>query len=502
MDNDVFIELRNITKYFPGVVALKNMSFQIRSGEVHGLIGENGAGKSTLIKTLTGVNQPDEGEILIDGKPVVLANPNAAKQHGIGCVYQELNIVQELNITDNLFIGYYIKGKGPLLDYKTMHNRAHEIMNSLGQDVDPKTECEKLGIGMQQTVEIAKSILMKSRLIIMDEPTSSLSEKEVNQLKLTVKMLKEQGISIIFVSHKLEEIFQLCDVVTVIRDGQHVSTSKVTDITKDQLIADMVGRSLDNLFPKQVAEKGGEFLRVENLYEPGVINNVSFTAYGGQILGFSGLVGAGRTETLRGIFGADPVSKGAVYIRGQKTDIKAPQDAISNRIAFVTEDRKGEGLILDDSVNNNLHLATIDRDRIYRFFLDLKKHRNISQKNVETLRIKTSALETQVGTLSGGNQQKVVIGKWINTDADIYFFDEPTRGIDVGAKIEVYNVMNDLVKRGKCVIMVSSELPEILGMSDRVLVFREGRIMAEIERNSKHFNQEDIMRAAWGGTLS
>lgn len=502
MNSEVFIELQNITKYFPGVVALKNMSFQVRQGEVHGLIGENGAGKSTLIKTLTGVNQPDEGQILIDGKPVVLTNPNTAKQYGIGCVYQELNIVPELNITDNLFIGYYIKGKGPLLDYGKMHCRAEEIMKSLGQDIDPRTECGKLGMGLQQTVEIGKSILLKSRLIIMDEPTSSLSEKEVNQLKLTEKMLKEQGISIIFVSHKLEEIFQLCDVVTVIRDGQHVSTSPVSEMTKDKLIADMVGRSLDNLFPKQIAEKREELLRVENLKEPGVLNDVSFTAYGGQILGFSGLVGAGRTETLRAIFGADPISEGSVSIRGKKTEIRSPRDAIASRIAFVTEDRKKEGLILDASVENNLHLATIDRDRIFRFFLDVKKRAKTSLQNVDTLRIKTASLDTSVGTLSGGNQQKVVIGKWINTDADIFFFDEPTRGIDVGAKVEVYNVMNELVRRGKCVIMVSSELPEILGMSDRVLVFRGGRIMAEIERDSRHFNQEDIMKAAWGGTLS
>ncbi|HWQ77265.1 MAG TPA: sugar ABC transporter ATP-binding protein [Anaerovoracaceae bacterium] len=502
MDNDVFIELKNITKYFPGVVALKNMSFQVRRGEVHGLIGENGAGKSTLIKTLSGVNQPDEGQILINGKPVVLSNPNAAKQHGIGCVYQELNIVQQLSITDNLFIGYYIKGVGPFLDYKKMHGQAREIMKSLGQDIDPRTECGKLGMGLKQTVEIGKSILMNSRLIIMDEPTSSLSETEVKQLQQTVKMLKEQGISIIFVSHKLEEIFQLCDVVTVMRDGQHVGTVPVSEVTKEQLIADMVGRSLDNLFPKQIAEKGEELLRVEHLKEPGVINDISFSAYGGQILGFSGLVGAGRTETLRGIFGADPVSEGEIYIKGSKTEIKNPRDAIANRIAFVTEDRKKEGLIIDASVNNNLNLAIIDRDRIYRFFLNLKKLKNISLKNVEMLRIKTSSLETPVGTLSGGNQQKVVIGKWINTDADIFFFDEPTRGIDVGAKVEVYNVMNELVGRGKCVIMVSSELPEILGMSDRVLVFRGGRIMTEIERSSEYFNQEDIMKAAWGGTLS
>ena len=503
MKSDVFIELKNISKFFPGVVALDNMSFQVRRGEVHGLIGENGAGKSTLIKVLTGVNQPEKGEIWIDGKKVSLSNPSIAKTAGIGCVYQELNIVPELNVTDNLFLGdYKKKNKGPFLDYAYMHKRAAEIMAGLGQEIDPKIECGKLGMGVQQTVEIGKSILRESRLIIMDEPTSSLSENEVRQLMRTVKQLKERGISIIFVSHKLEEIFQLCDVVTVIRDGQHVSTTPVEEMTKDLLISHMVGRSVDNLFPKQVAEKGPEVLRVEHLSEPGVLNDVSFTAYGGQVLGVSGLVGAGRSETLRAIFGADPHQAGKLFIHGKEVNITCPADAIANKIAFLTEDRKGQGLILDASVNNNLHLATIDRDRVCRFFLDAKKHRAISEENIKTLRIKTPTLETPAGTLSGGNQQKVVIGKWLNTDADIYFFDEPTRGIDVGAKVEVYNVMNDLAARGKCVVMVSSELPEILGMSDRVLVMRGGSIMAEVERDSKHFNQEDIMKAAWGGTLS
>ena len=497
--NEVIMELKNITKYFPGVVALNNMSFTVRKGMVHGLIGENGAGKSTLIKVFTGVNQPDKGEILIDGKQVHLSNPMVAKAAGVGCVYQELNIVQELNVTDNLFINYY-KKKGILLDYKAMHKRAAEIMEDLGQPVNPRTECSKLGIGVQQTIEIGKSILSDARLIIMDEPTSSLSESEVQQLFKTIKMLKEKGISIIFVSHKLEEIFECCDDITVMRDGQWISTTPVKDMTKDLLISHMVGRSLDNLFPKEVAEKKGEMLRVEHLNSAGVLYDVSFKAYGGQVLGFSGLVGAGRTETMRAIFGADPKDSGDIYLSGEKVEINCPKDAIEHKIAFLTEDRKGEGLILDFSVMNNLHLATIDRDR-KGLFLDSSKHRKIAEENVATYRIKTPTLDTPVGTLSGGNQQKVVIGKWVNTDADIYIFDEPTRGIDVGAKIEVYNVMNSLVKQGKCVIMVSSELPEILGMSDRVIVMRHGHIMAEIDRDSEHFNQEDIMKAAWGGKL-
>lgn len=496
----LMMELKNVTKYFPGVVALNDMSFQIRAGEVHGLIGENGAGKSTLIKVFTGVNQPEKGEIFVDGKPVTLGNPNVAKQAGIGCIYQELNIVPDLSITDNLFINYY-KKKGVLLDYSYMHKKAAEIMSQLGQDIDPKTLCGKLGLGVQQMVEIGKSILSEARLIIMDEPTSSLSNNEVIQLMKTIRILKEKGIAIVFVSHKLEEIFEICDCITVMRDGQHISTKPVEQVTHDSLIADMVGRSLDDLFPKQVAAKREEFLRVEHLNSIGVLKDVSFKAYGGQVLGFAGLVGAGRTETMRAIFGADEIDSGDFYIKGKKVDVKQPRDAIHNKVAFLTEDRKGEGLILDASVKNNLFLATIDKDSNYGF-LDQKKYEAQGKENIATYKIKTPTLETPAGTLSGGNQQKVVIAKWVNTEAEIYIFDEPTRGIDVGAKIEVYNVMNKLCKEGKCVIMVSSELPEVLGMSDRVIVMREGKIMGEIDRDSEHFNQEDIMKAAWGGKLA
>lgn len=497
---EVIMELKNVTKYFPGVVALNDMSFQVRTGEVHGLIGENGAGKSTLIKVFTGVNQPEKGEIFVDGKPIVLSNPNVAKRAGVGCIYQELNIVPDLSITDNLFINFY-KKKGVLIDYNYMHKKAAEIMGQLGQKIDPRTLCGKLGLGVQQMVEIGKSILSEARVIIMDEPTSSLSVNEVRQLMKTVGILRDKGIAIVFVSHKLEEIFEICDCITVMRDGQHISTKPVAEVTHDSLIADMVGRSLDDLFPKQVAEKGEEFVRVENLNSLGVLHDVEFKAYGGQVLGFSGLVGAGRTETMRALFGADPRDSGDIYIKGKKVAINHPRDAIRNKMAFLTEDRKGEGLILDAPVRNNLFLATIDKDT-KNGFLNQKKYERIGKENVETYRIKTPTLETPAGTLSGGNQQKVVIAKWVNTEAEIYIFDEPTRGIDVGAKIEVYNVMNKLCKEGKCVIMVSSELPEILGMSDRVIVMREGKVMGEIDRGSDFFNQEDIMKAAWGGKLA
>lgn len=497
----VIMELKNITKYFPGVVALKDMSFAIEEGTVHGLIGENGAGKSTLIKVLTGVYHPEKGEIFVDGKKVNFRTPLDAMEAGVGCVYQELNIVKDLNVTDNLFINRYLT-KGGICDYRAMHKRAHEILDELGMgEVDPRIDCGKLGLGVQQTIEIGKCILLNSRLIIMDEPTSSLSEKETLQLFKTIETLKKKGVSIIFVSHKLEEIFECCDDITVMRDGEFISKNPTTEMTKDRLITDMVGRSLENLYPKlEKTHKGEEMLRVENLNSLGVLKDVNFSAYCGQILGFAGLVGAGRTETMRAIFGADPRDSGDFYIKNQKVDIKTPQDAIANKIAFLTEDRKGEGLILDFSVKDNLFLATIDRDR-KGLFIDESKHEKIGEENIKQYRIKTPSLETPSGSLSGGNQQKVVIGKWVNTEADIFIFDEPTRGIDVGAKIEVYNVMNSLVEAGKCVIMVSSELPEILGMCDRVIVMRSGRIMADVDRDSQHFNNEDLMKACWGGEL-
>ena len=337
-------------------------------------------------------------------------------------------------------------------------------------------------------------------MIIMDEPTSSLGEKEVKQLMQTCRELKARGVGILFVSHKLEELFELCDRVTVIRDGEYIETRDIQDWTNDSLIASMVGRTLDNLFPKEFGQKGGCMLKVENLSIGGVLRDVSFEAYGGQVLGLSGLVGAGRTETVRAIFGADPIDGGKIYVKGTEVHIKNPKQAIAAGIALLTEDRKGQGLVLAQTIRTNLILSSLKRHSS-GIFLDEKKIEESGQGHIQSLRIKTPSIDEIVGQLSGGNQQKVVIGKWINNDADIYIFDEPTRGIDVGAKVEVYNVMNSLVKAGKCVIMISSEMPEILGMSDRVVVMRGGKVMATVDRDSKHFNQEDIMKAAWGGSL-
>lgn len=498
--SEYVVELKNITKRFPGVIALNHMQLAVKPGEILGLVGENGAGKSTLIKVLTGVHAPDEGEILVDGKPVVFKSPNESTAAGIACVYQELNIERLLSVTDNVFINKWLKS-GLLLDYNAMHTKAKEVMASLGQNIDPRKQAGTFGMGVQQMIEIAKAVLIDAKLIIMDEPTSSLGEKEVEQLMKTCRELKSRGISILFVSHKLEELFELCDRVTVVRDGTYIDTRDIKDWTNDSLIKAMVGRTLENQFPKEFGKKGDCKLKVENLSIGGVLNDVNFDAYGGEILGFAGLVGAGRTETMRAIFGADPIDSGKIFINGKERKIKNPTQAIQAGIALLTEDRKGQGLVLSESVRTNLILSSFKKHS-KGLFLDNQFITESGEQHVQTLRIKTPSIDEIVGQLSGGNQQKVVIGKWINTDADIFIFDEPTRGIDVGAKVEVYNVMNSLVMDGKCVIMISSEMPEILGMSDRVVVMRGGRIMATVDRNSEHFNQEDIMKAAWGGSLN
>ena len=497
--SEYVVELKNATKVFPGVIALNHMQLAVKPGEILGLIGENGAGKSTLIKVLTGVYQADEGEIYVNGEKKEFKNPNDSAAAGIACVYQELNIEKLLSVTDNIFINKWIH-KGILLDYNAMNKKAKEVMLSLGQDVDPTKAAGTFGMGIQQMIEIAKAVLIDAKMIIMDEPTSSLGEKEVEQLMRTCRELKSRGIGIVFVSHKLEELFELCDRVTVIRDGEYIDTRPIDQWDNDSLIKAMVGRTVDNQFPKEFGTKGECLLKVEDLTVGGVLDHVSFEAYGGQILGFSGLVGAGRTETMRAIFGADPIDGGRIFIKGKEVHIRSPKQAINSGIALLTEDRKGSGLVLAESIRTNLILSSLSQHST-GWFLDENKIEESGQGHIDTLRIKTPSIYEIVGQLSGGNQQKVVIGKWLNADTEIYIFDEPTRGIDVGAKVEVYNVMNDLVKRGKCVIMISSEMPEILGMSDRVIVMRKGRVMADVERNSKYFNQEDLMKAAWGGKL-
>ncbi len=500
MSNEV-MKLNHITKVFPGVLALDDVSLTLKPGEVHGLLGENGAGKSTLIKCMTGLYTPDEGSIEIQGDEVILKSLSMAKEMGISCIYQELNIVSELSITDNIFLGQYIKGAGHLLDYKTMDRQSRDIMQRLGQDLNPKTLLNKLGIGQQQMIEIGRAILKDVKILIMDEPTSSLSEREVKELMKVVRILKDKGVAILFVSHKLEEVFEICDVVTILRDGKLIKTAPVSEMTHASLIESMVGRSVIDLFPKKPAEIKEEYIRVENFIRYGVFEDISFSVHSGEVLGFSGLVGAGRTELFRCVFGIDEVDSGKIFIHNKEVKITNPRQAISNKIAFVTEDRKGEGLVLNESVYKNLTMSCMKK-MSDRMILNNRKMKRASERNIRSLRIKTPDDSTPVGSLSGGNQQKVVIGKWLNTEADIYILDEPTRGIDVGAKVEVYNLINDLVKQGKAVILISSELPEILGMCDRTIVMRTGKITGNIKCDSPKFNENDIMAAAWGSEIA
>jgi len=486
------IELKGVSKIFPGVKALDSVDLDILPGEVHGLIGENGAGKSTLIKILTGAYTNDIGKILVEGKETTFQNPKHAMSLGINAIYQELNILQDLSVVDNIFMGREIKN-GKLLDYKTMLQKSSELLKDLGQDIDPKMNIAQLGMGHQQMVEIAKSLCVETKLLIMDEPTSSLSEREVRELMKTIRGLKAKGIAVIFISHRLPELFEICDRVTVMRDGKKIKTVGIDNLTEDELIRLMVGRNLEQQFPKIKTEIGEELLRVENLTKHGVYKNVNFNVKRGEILGVAGLVGSGRTEIVRGIFGADSVDEGNIFVKGKNVKIKAPSDAMKHGMAFLTEDRKGQGLILGNTIEFNMATTCYHKFK-EKLLVSLKLVRKSAEENINKLQISPPNPKFMAGQLSGGNQQKVVIGKWLNTNAEIYIFDEPTRGIDVGAKVEVYNIMNELISNGAAVIMISSELPEVIGMSDRVLVMSEGNLTAEINR--ENLTQENIMKAA------
>lgn len=496
--SEPYLKMVGISKTFPGVKALDSVNFEVAKGEVHGLLGENGAGKSTLIKILTGAYKKDDGHIYINNREVNISNPRQAIDLGIAAIYQELNLSPYLSVAENIFLGREFKSKSivKLVDWKKTKIEAAKLLNELGQNIDVSTPVEKLGIGQQQMVEIAKALSTNASIIIMDEPTASLSVNETEELFKAIDRLKQKGISVIFISHRLEEVMRICDRFTVMRDGKKIVTLKTSDTNKSEIIKYMVGRSLEHQYPKKFVKRGTEALRVKNLTRAGRFEDISFVAYSGEILGISGLVGAGRTEIVRSIFGADPLDKGEIYVNGKKCNITCPADAMKEGIALLTEDRKGQGLILQQDIINNITLPNLNEFK-NKFFIDYKKQCCKTRELVEKLNVKTPSLLKKVVELSGGNQQKVVIAKWLCYNAKIFIFDEPTRGIDVGAKVEVYNIMNELVSNGACVIMVSSELPEILGMSDRIIVVHEGRITGEFSRENA--TQELIMKAATGG---
>jgi len=496
--NGVLLKLTNIGKSFSGVPVLKNVDLDIRPGEVHVLLGENGAGKSTLIKIITGAYTKDEGEMYWEGRPVNIQGPSDAMRLGIATIYQELNLIPELTVYENLFLGREIKrgGKFSFLDRKEMKAKAAQLLKLLGQDIPPDRKVSSLGIGKQQLVEIAKALTLDTKLIIMDEPTSSLSASETEQLLGTVLELKKRGIAIIYISHRLEELMRIGDRITILRDGAKIATLNARETTTDEMVRLMVGRTLDDKYPKEHFVKGAEGLRVEKLRLKGSDREISFTAYQGEILGISGLVGAGRTELARAIFGVDPVESGKIYVFGRETPIRSPRDAIRAGLAFITEDRKGEGLILDQTLDFNMTIASLKKFRNGPFLL-LNRLKEVSADFISKLQVRPGDVKKHARKLSGGNQQKVVIAKWLCTNARVFIFDEPTRGIDVGAKVEVYRLINSLVADGAVVIIISSELPEILGICDRILVMHEGRITADLPRGEA--DQEVIMKAATGG---
>ncbi|MDZ8395713.1 sugar ABC transporter ATP-binding protein [Escherichia coli] len=494
--SETFLQMKHITKRFPGVLALNDVQFSLRRGEVHALLGENGAGKSTLMKILSGVYQPDEGEIIFEDKPVSFSDPLSAQNVGITIIHQEFNLFPELTVEENIFIGReFCKKNRWRLDEKQQRQATIEILQKLNLAIIPDTLVADLTVAQQQMVEIAKAISVNARILIMDEPTAALTETEIESLFRLTRLLKEQGTGIVYISHRLEELALIADRATVMRDGQYISTVDYECVKISDLIAMMVGRDLGNIYPRREAlQQRIPVLEVNGLTRKGVLNDINFTLYRGEILGFAGLMGAGRTELARAIFGADSIDSGTLKLNGKETVIKDISDAIQQGISYLTEDRKKEGLALNLSVERNIMLGNYPEysDRFGN--VDSRRCQQTSEEQVKALRIKTPNLEQAALNLSGGNQQKIIIARWVCKDTDILIFDEPTRGIDVGAKLEIYELMNRLVAKGKSIIMISSELPEVLGMCDRILVMRSGRITGEL--SAKEATQEKIMQYA------
>ncbi|EMM2532834.1 sugar ABC transporter ATP-binding protein [Citrobacter freundii] len=494
--SETFLQMSHITKRFPGVLALSNVDFALRKGEVHALLGENGAGKSTLMKILSGVYQPDEGDIIFEGQSVSFANPLSAQSAGITIIHQEFNLFPELTVEENIFIGReFCKNNRWRLDEKQQRQAAIDILQKLNLNISPETLVADLTVAQQQMVEIAKAISVNAKILIMDEPTAALTETEIDSLFQVTRLLKEQGTGIVYISHRLEELALIADRATVMRDGQFIATVDYDAVKISDLIAMMVGRDLGNIYPRRgPLTQRKPVLEVSGLTRNGVLNNIDFTLYQGEILGFAGLMGAGRTELARAIFGADPIDGGTLKLNGKVTVIKDIPDAIQQGISYLTEDRKKEGLALGLSVERNIMLGNYPEYSDRYGNVDSKRCQKTSEEQVKALRIKTPHLEQAALNLSGGNQQKIIIARWVCKDTDILIFDEPTRGIDVGAKLEIYELMNRLVAKGKSIIMISSELPEVLGMCDRILVMRNGRITGELA--SDDATQEKIMQYA------
>lgn len=491
------LELKGITKIFPGVKALNNVQFQLKPGEIHALMGENGAGKSTFIKVITGVHKAEEGEMYLDGKKVNFKGPKDAQNAGIAAIYQHVTSYPHLTVTENIFMGHEKKKKG-IIQWKEMHEEANSYLKELNADFDATAEMGTLSVAQQQMVEIAKALSMKARIIIMDEPTAALTKRESEELYRIAEKLRDDGASIIFISHRFEDMYRLASRVTVFRDSQYVGTYDVDGITNADLITAMVGREIKDLFPKPKVELGEEVLKVENLTRTGYFKNVSFAVRKGEILGLTGLVGAGRTEVVQTIFGVEHFDSGKVYLEGKEVHIKKPIDAMKYGIGLLPEDRQKQGLILDWGIGRNItlpELASYGKNGL----TNEKKERQVAKELAERVDTKVVTVFDKANTLSGGNQQKVVVAKILSSDLKVIILDEPTKGVDVGAKAEIYEIMGELAQQGYAIIMISSEMPEILGMCDRIMIMCEGRITGELMREEA--DQESILKYAMAKSL-
>ena len=488
MDNNYILTLKNITKEFPGVKALDDVTINIERGTIHGLVGENGAGKSTLIKILAGIYQPNKGEIILDGKPCRFNSPIEARRAGISVVHQEIKLAEPLSVAENMFLGN-VQLKNGLVDWKGMRRRAREIVEDLGMDIDINAQVSSLTVAKKQIVEIMHAINNNSRILIMDEPSAVLTDRELEVMFRIVKQLRDEGITIIYISHRLDEIFGLCSNVSVLRDGCHIDTIPVASVDRQGLINMMVGRVMGQEYPKEVGNVGGTILEVKNLSR-GILQDISFEVKSGEVFGISGLVGAGRTELARAILGIDKPESGEVYVRGKKVHYRTFADAIRDGLGLIPEDRKLQGLVQIMSVKRNTTL--VNMKRVLRAgVISSSLEEKLSKEYADKLHVVTPSMETEVQYLSGGNQQKVVIAKWLFQNSEILFLDEPTRGIDVGAKAEIYRLINRMAKEGKTIIMISSEMPELLGMCDRIMVMHEGHKMGEL--NAAEATQAKIM---------
>lgn len=469
------LSIRGVSKRFPGVKALDDVSIEVNRGAVHGIVGENGAGKSTLMKILSGVYQKDAGEIYFDGEKIETTTPIESLHRGLSIIYQEFNLVNSMSVGENIFLGRFREMGG----MKGTHREAKKLLDSLGSRLDTWAPVSRLSTSEKQMVEISKALAFNSKLIIMDEPSSSLTAEEMKKLKELIFDMRSRGISIIYISHKLDEIFEFCDTVTVMRDGKVIDTKPIGELTRNDMIAKMIGRSIDKEFPERPHCVGDPVLEVRSLNTK-KLHNIAFTLHRGEILGLVGLLGAGRTEIIRAIFGADKVKGCEIYMKGEKKHIRSPRDAIHAGIALVPEDRKNQGLVLPFSVESNITMASLSRLSTYGF-LRRSEEKKLARRQIDLLKIKTPSAGVKVVSLSGGNQQKCVVGRWLETTPEILILDEPTRGIDVGAKYEIYLLMKQIAERGGSVLMISSELPEVLNMSNRVLTVCEGRITGEFD---------------------